>query len=332
METCAADKVIDEVGDGLSYTDFDIKVDSVEADEDKINLNVTVTNTGDKFAGKEVVQVYYEAPQGKLGKPARELGAFLKTKELAPGESQNMAIELPIKEMASYDDSNATGNKSCYVLEEGAYNIYVGNSVRNNELVYTYTLDALKVVEQLQEAMCPDDDKLTILKPGDRKSDGTYTETYIPSQKPTVDMAKRIEDNLPPTMEITGDVGISLQDVRDGKADLDKFIAQLDVSELALIVRGEGMSNPRVTQGTASAFGGLSDSLFNYGIPAACCADGPSGLRYEGKATQLPIGTCLSATWNPELVRELYTMEGQELLRNEVDTVLGPGVNIHRNP
>ena len=61
-------------------------------------------------------------------------------------------------------------------------------------------------------------------------------------------------------------------------------MAQLSVEELAQIVRGEGMSNPRVTQGTASAFGGISDALFNYGIPAACCADGPSGLRYDGKA------------------------------------------------
>ena len=84
------------------------------------------------------------------------------------------------------------------------------------------------------------------------------------------------------------------------------------------------MSNPRVTKGTASAFGGLSDTLFAYGIPAACCADGPSGLRMEGKATQLPIGTALSASWNPKLVRELYTMEGQELYGNQVDTLLGP--------
>ena len=133
-------------------------------------------------------------------------------------------------------------------------------------------------------------------------------------------------------MEITGDVGITLQDVHAGKSSVEEFVAQLSVEELAQIVRGEGMSNPRVTKGTASAFGGLSDSLFNYGIPAACTADGPSGLRMEAKATQLPIGTALSASWNPKLVRELYTMEGMELCRNEVDTLLGPGVNIHRHP
>ncbi len=332
FETFAPEKVMYPFGFGLSYTTFDIESTKVRETEDAITVTAKVTNTGSEYSGKEVVQVYYEAPQGALGKPARALGAFQKTKELAPQESETLEIVLPKDRMASYDDSNATGHKSCYVLEAGAYHIYLGNSVRNHTLVYTYQLDTLKVVEQLSEAMCPDDDQLTLLKPGTRKADGTYEETYVPAQKPTVDMAKRIEENLPPTMEITGDMGITLQDVRDGKADLDRFIAQLDVSELALIVRGEGMSNPRVTQGTASAFGGLSDSLFNYGIPAACCADGPSGLRYEGKATQLPIGTALSSSWNIKLVRELYTMEGQELVRNEVDTLLGPGVNIHRNP
>lgn len=332
FETFKPEKVLYEFGYGLSYTTFDIETLDVKADNEKIMAQVKVTNTGKECAGKEVVQVYFEAPQGQLGKPARQLVAFQKTEKLNPGQSQTLNIEWEIDSMASYDDSNVTGHKSCYVLENGEYNIYIGNSVKKTKMVFTFKLDELKCVEQLSECMCPNDDELTIMKPGARKEDGTYEITYIPSQKPTVDLAKRIEDNLPETMEITGDVGITLQDVRDGKADIKDFVAQLTVPELAQIVRGEGMSNPRVTQGTASAFGGLSDSLFNYGIPAACCADGPSGLRMNEKATQLPIGTALSASWNPELVKELYTMEGQELYRNNVDTLLGPGVNIHRNP
>ncbi len=332
FETFKPEKVIYEFGFGLSYTTFAIETVSAKAEGDRISLEVKVTNTGDKYAGKEVVQVYYEAPQGKLGQPARQLCAYQKTDKIAPGQSQTLIFDFTVDSLASYDDSGVTGHKSCYLLEAGDYNFYVGNSVKNNELSFTYKLNELKVTEQLSECMCPDDENLTIMKPGTRQADGTYEITYVPSQKPTVDLAKRIEDNLPVTMDITGDVGITLQDVRDGKAKVEEFVAQLSVPELAQIVRGEGMSNPRVTQGTASAFGGLSDSLFNYGIPAACCADGPSGLRMEGKATQLPIGTALSSSWNPELVKELYTMEGQELYRNQVDTLLGPGVNIHRNP
>lgn len=332
FETFAPEKVVYEFGFGQSYTTFDIETLSAKVEDEKVKLQAKVTNTGDTYSGKEVVQVYYSAPQGKLGKPAKELCAYVKTNKLAPSESQTVEIEFVVKDMASYDDSGVTGNKSSYVLEAGDYVIYVGNSVRNVKEVLTYNVEELVVTEQLSEVCCPNDENLTILKPGKQKADGTFEKEYIPSQKPTVDMAKRIEDNLPETMEITGDKGITLQDVYEGKNTIEDFVAQLSVEELAQIVRGEGMSNPRVTQGTASAFGGISDALFNYGIPAACCADGPSGLRYDGKATQLPIGTALSASWNAPLVRELYTMEGEELRANQIDTLLGPGVNIHRHP
>ena len=332
FETFAPEKVMFEFGYGLSYTTFNIETVSAKEEDGKIKLQVKVTNTGDTYSGKEVVQAYYSAPQGNLGKPVKELCAYAKTENLAPKESQVVELEVAIKDMASYDDSGVTGHKSCYVLEAGDYNIFVGNSVRNVEKVYTHSIEQLEVVEQLSEVCCPNDENLTILKPGKMKADGTFEKEYVPSQKPTVDMAKRIEDNLPKTMEITGDKDITLQEVQDGKNTLEEFVAQLSVEELAQIVRGEGMSNPRVTQGTASAFGGISDALFNYGIPAACCADGPSGVRYDGKATQLPIGTALAASWNAPLVRELYTMEGEELRANQVDTLLGPGVNIHRHP
>src|SRR5690606_26272315 len=104
--------------------------------------------------------------------------------------------------------------------------------------------------------------------------------------------------------------------------------------DLAAIVRGEGMSSPLVTPGTASAFGGVTERLQQFGLPIACTADGPSGIRMDSghKATQVPIGTLLAATWNPEFVEELYVMEGQELLSNNIDALLGPGMNIRRSP
>ena len=87
---------------------------------------------------------------------------------------------------------------------------------------------------------------INIMKPGKKNADGTYEVTYVPVSTQTVDMAKRISDNLPMDMPITGDMGITLQDVRDGKATLEKFVAQLSIEEMAIIIRGEGMSNPRV--------------------------------------------------------------------------------------
>lgn len=341
FETFAPEKVQYEFGFGLSYTKFDVETVAARALEDKVELEVKVKNVGDIYSGKEVVQVYYAAPQGELGKPAKELVTFIKTKELNPGEEEILKVSFDIKAMASYDDSGVTGNKSCYVLEAGEYEIFVGNSVRNVEKVSfeagekvsdgKLVIDNTIVTEQLQEVMAPIVD-LKIMKPGAKKEDGTYEITYVQASKSTVDLAKRIEENLPEEMEITGDRGITFQDVRDGKATLDEFVAQLTVEEMAILVRGEGMSNPRVTKGTASAFGGMSDSLFSYGIPAACCADGPSGLRMEAKSVQIPIGTLLAASWNKNLVEELYELEGEALYANEVDTLLGPGANIHRNP
>ena len=104
-----------------------------------------------------------------------------------------------------------------------------------------------------------------------------------------------------------------------GKVSMEEFIAQLSDEDLATIVRGEGMSNPLVTPGTASAFGGMSERLRKYGMPIGCTADGPSGIRMDSghKATQVPIGTLLAATWDPELVEELYVLEGKELVRNQ---------------
>lgn len=87
---------------------------------DALTLGIGIKNTGNR-AGKEVVQVYCQAPQGALGKAARVLCGFAKTGELQPGELQELEITVPVSCLASYDDSGVTGRKSCYVLEPGEY-------------------------------------------------------------------------------------------------------------------------------------------------------------------------------------------------------------------
>uniref|UniRef100_UPI00403F0DFA glycoside hydrolase family 3 C-terminal domain-containing protein n=1 Tax=Paenibacillus sp. FSL H8-0332 TaxID=2954742 RepID=UPI00403F0DFA len=342
FETFCPDKVQYEFGYGISYTTFKLEPEEAKlvnlAGEPQIEIGVTVTNTGAAYAGKEVVQVYVEAPQGQLGQPAKALAAFTKTKLLEPGESQRLIVSFPLHSVASYDDAGVTGYPSAYVLEAGTYRFYAGTSVKAVSAVLLdgqegYVLDELKVVEQLQEAMAPTESFMR-MKPGARKADGSYelVSSEVPTRK--VDLAERIERNLPQQLPQTGNQGYTLRDVHDGKVSMSTFIAQLSDQDLAAIVRGEGMSSPLVTPGTASAFGGVSDSLFSYGIPVAATADGPSGIRMDSgaKATQVSIGTLLAATWNAELVEALYVMEGQELLRNQVDALLGPGLNIRRSP
>lgn len=342
FETFRLDRVQFEFGYGLSYTSFQLKPEeaklTLKDGKQYVEIGVTVKNIGTTYAGKEVVQVYYEAPQGKLGKPAKALAAFAKTKELQTGESQHLTVSFPVHVMASYDDAGVTGYPSAYVLEAGTYRLYVGTSVRNVEEISFegqngYIVESLQVVEQLQEAMAPTE-SFTRMMPGARKEDGSYELTFVEVPKRKISMAERIEQNLPQTLEQTGNQGYKLRDVYDGKVTMETFIAQLSDQDLAVIVRGEGMSSPLVTPGTASAFGGLSDSLLDYGIPIACTADGPSGIRMDSgqQATQVAIGTLLAATWNTELVEQLYVMEGKELLGYNIDTLLGPGLNIRRSP
>ncbi|RXZ83186.1 hypothetical protein EBB07_07620 [Paenibacillaceae bacterium] len=333
FETFAPEKVLYPFGFGLSYTEFEIKTTDVQTGKDEIKVDVTVKNTG-KVEGKEVVQVYYGAPQGKLGKPAKELAAFAKTGILQPGDSQSITLSFDTRDMASYDDGGATGHKSAYVLEAGEYQIYVGNSVQHATRKATYTLEDLKVVEQLQEALAPTR-AFDRLKPGERKLDGTFNVAKESVPQRTINLAQRIQENLPAPIERTENKGYKLVDVYNGKVTMDAFIAQFTNNDLGAIVLGEGMSSPKVTAGTASAFGGVTNSLLALGLPIDSAADGPSGIRMETnaeRATSIPNGTMLACTWNLELNERLFDLLGKEMLLNKIDTLLGPGVNIHRNP
>lgn len=348
FETFAPEKVMYEFGFGLSYTEFSmetVKAESTGNGKDaKIALSIRVKNIGEA-AGKEAAQVYMSAPQGQLGKPAKVLCGFAKTKLLAPGEEEVLELTIPVSRFASYDDSGVTGHKSCYVLEEGLYKIYVGNSVRCTEKANVdgkggYGVSSCIVTEELKEALAPTKEFLR-LKTGRQKEDGVFARAYEKAPQQMVDLAERIKSRLPKELPQTGNKGITLQavaeNIKNGSSveeELDAFVAQFTNEELAVIVRGEGMSSPKVTPGTASAFGGVSDSLHGYGIPIACASDGPSGIRMESglKATQLPIGTLLACSFNIPMMEELYQMEGRELVGNEIDTLLGPGINIHRYP
>ncbi|CAI6059015.1 glycoside hydrolase family 3 C-terminal domain-containing protein [Cohnella sp. JJ-181] len=342
FETFRPERVQFAFGFGLSYTTFGLAPEearTVDAGgEPFISVDVAVTNTGTAYAGKEVVQLYYEAPQGKLGRPVRALAAFAKTRLLQPGESQRLTLRFPVRTMAAYDDAGATGHASAYVLEAGTYRLYVGTSVKHAVSVGCdgqagYVAASLQVVEQLEEAMAPTV-SFARMKPGARQEDGSYALVYEEVPRRTVRMAERIESRLPETLAQTGDQGYKLKDVHEGRVSMRAFIAQFGDEDLAAIVRGEGMSSPLVTPGTASAFGGVSDGLLRFGVPVACTSDGPSGIRMDSghKATQVSIGTLLAATWDTALVEELYVMEGRELVRNRIDALLGPGLNIRRSP
>ena len=331
FETFAKDKVLYPFGYGLSYTTFETRVEILKNTGDEITVSATVSNTGE-VRGKEVVQVYVKVPQGRLGNPARKLIGFAKTKELAPGEQEEICIVIPKYDMASYDDSGVTGHKSCYVLEEGCYEIFVGSDVRSAVSVGCYE-EEFRVLEELEEAYAPVEKfqrMKAVLLP-----DGTYQAVTEEVPVRTVDPQERRANEMPETLDYTGGgKGYKLVDVLDKKVSMEEFVAQISEEDLIAMFRGEGMCSPKVTAGTAAAFGGVTDGLTALGIPVGCCSDGPSGIRMDcgTKAFSLPNGTSLGCTFNVELVGALYEMTGKELRLNKIDSLLGPGMNIHRNP
>ena len=330
FETFARDKVLYPFGYGLSYTTFEMKAEVLKNTGDEITVSAMVANTGE-LKGKEVVQVYVKVPQGKLGNPARKLIGFAKTKELEPGEQEEVCIVIPKYDMASYDDSGVTGHKSCYVLEEGTYEIFVGSDVRSAVSVGCYE-EEFRVIEELEEAYAPVEKfqrMKAVLLP-----DGTYQAVTEDVPVRTIDPQERRANEIPETYVYTGDKGYKLVDVLDKKVSMEEFVAQISEEDLIAMFRGEGMCSPKVTAGTAAAFGGVTDGLTALGIPVGCCSDGPSGIRMDcgTKAFSLPNGTSLGGTFNVKLVGALYEMTGKELRLNKIDSLLGPGMNIHRNP
>ena len=256
-------------------------------------VEAVVTNVGNE-SGKETVILYVELPQGVLGQPSRRMAGYAKTKELKPGESQKVTISFSLYDIASFDETGAVTARIGYVLEKGEYRFYLGGDVRSAQVICCASLPEDRLIQRLSAQMEPIM-AFRRMKPIDK--DGKYMISYenVPVTTNTHDEERVI--NLPAqTLPYSGDVGLKLKDVQSGLASMDAFLAQLSDEDLCCIVRGEGMGSPKVTPGTAAAFGGVSENLKNYGIPCACCSDGPSGMRMDSgtKAFSLPNGTLLA--------------------------------------
>ncbi len=318
FETFAKDKVLYPFGFGLSYTTFSFENIKFTAD-DEITISLDVKNTGN-FSGKETVQVYFEAPQGRLGKPARVLDTFKKTKELASGESEHLILSFPVSEMSSYDEE-----KSAYIIEKGVYKIYLGTDVRSAELCGQYNADEDTVIQQLAQRGAP---VKTFNRLINENGKPVYKAVPLSKRNLKQDILSGIPEEIRPCNK-----NILLSDVKNGKATLNEFVGTLSVSDLEALSRGDfTMNSPLGAPGNAGAFGGTTKSLRDKGVPPLITTDGPSGIRLKATSSLLPIGVSLACTWNPDLIEALYEEVGKEMNARGSDILLAPGMNIHRNP
>lgn len=326
FNTFARDKIIYPFGFGLSYTKFEITDCKVKQNaETTATVTFTVKNAGD-FTGKQVVQVYLSVPQGKLGKPSRELAAYVKTKELAPNESQTLSVTVELKDFASFDDMGVTGYKNSFVLESGEYKIFIGENVSCVKEIYTLNLDGMVLIKACEEACAP---RYSFKRMVNAK--GVH---YENTPVATVNLRERVLNRLPKTFERKNGTDYSFQDVIDGKITPDEFVAEFTPEELDAFTRGSlyMMDSPYGPKGSAGTFGANCQPLFDKGIPAISTNDGPSGARLQAHSTLLPNGVALASSFNDELVENLTYEFGKEVIARKSHVLLAPGINIHRNP
>ncbi len=327
------DKVVYPFGYGLSYTDFALTVTDVAETDTGICLTVSVKNIG-KYPGKEVVQAYASAPQGKLGKANRSLVAFRKTNLLEPGEEQALELSFDRYAFASYDDLGVIC-RSAYVLEAGVYCFYVGTDVRTAEKVdYTLTLEQDLVVNQLSRKLAP-----TSL-PRRLRADGSYELLEISQgNDPNACIFEKMEPGteegmapavrgIPRHVMFNPNPPHMLMDVVEGNVTLDAFIEQLSDDDLIHLLGGQ----PNTTVANTFGMGNMPE----YGIPNIMTADGPAGVRINPqcgvRTTAFPCGTLLASTWEPGIVEAVGAAGGAELKENNLAMWLTPAINIHRNP
>ena len=335
---------------------------SVEGKEKpEVNVLVKVTNTGKEYGGREVVQVYVSAPEGKLEKEYRRLCGFAKTKELAPGESGELTVSFPVYQMASYEESTAE-----WVLEAGVYGVWVGNSLGESRLSGMLQLAERKTLVKVDN-ICPLKAELKELSLSGEKRKARY-EAWVQEGK---------EKGLSMTELNLSAVTTEAIDYADAPEDAEeeavKLVDKLTVEQMILLATGDPGKGQGSNLGAAGisvpgSAGETSSCAREQGIASIVLTDGPAGLRlnstyyvkdgqivklpfeasvehgifapdkeYEGEkyyqyCTAIPVGALLAQSWDENLIEEVGKIIGDEMIRFSTDLWLAPGMNIHRNP
>ncbi len=314
----AEKKVNYPFGYGLSYTYFELTKPNAEILGEKVKISLSVKNIG-KMAGKEVVQIYYSAPQGNLGKSKISLSGFKKTSLLAPGDTENIEIQFNISDMASFDDLGKL-QKSAFLLEKGEYSFFAGNNCRNlkkADLIFKVKEDYI-VTKQLKSKCAPNKLEKRMLSNGEFEKLPSFPIKDYDNVSAPINSAKAPDSEKP----------IMFSAVADGKITLDEFICQLTDDELILLMSGIKSLGVANTAG----IGGIE----RLGIPAFMTTDGPAGVRLEPQVgiptTAWPCATLLACTWNTDLAYEMGKAGALEAKENGLAVWLTPALNIHRNP
>lgn len=323
-------------GYGLSYTTFSQQLGELTATAEGVEVNVTVTNTGDR-PGKDVVQLYLTAPytNGGIEKSEVALVAFDKTAELAAGASETVTLRATWEDMASYDYRTT----HAYVVEQGDYEfklmsnahqvidsattrvdetiVYDGSNKRSTDnVVATNQFDGSSgEVEVLSRANNFANHDSALAPAVDRQMTQAEIDA-VHVTLPTVESAQ---------MPVTGaDNGLTLADMAGVDYDdpqWDLLLDQLSVNDMVTLV----------------TYGGYqTEAIASIDKDRTVDIDGPQGLSsFMGasvRAGAYPTDMVLASTWNVDLANERGRMVGLEALELGVNGWYAPGMNLHRSP
>lgn len=347
-------------GYGLSYTDFQLEVIGITAGSN-IQTEVRVTNIGSEHSGKEVVQVYVSPPSGKLEKEYRRLCGFAKTSVLAPGESGTVMVSFPVYQMASFDATEAE-----WILDQGVYSLWVGNSLADSTLYALLLLDEKKVLVKGKN-ICPLSEELEEMSyPTDKREQRHAADIAAGQKKKVLELSLNLSDM---ETEI-----INYQDDFDSEDDeAAGIVKDLRIEQMIQLStgdpgKGQGSSLGAAGISVPGSAGETSTVAYENGVANIVLADGPAGLRlnqmyavkdgvvqmppfeaslehgffcdnmnldgtrYYQYCTAIPVGTLLAQSWDEKLLAEVGAMIAEEMEIFGVTLWLAPGMNIHRNP
>ena len=285
-------------GFGLSYTAFEI-----HAAMQGLCVTAAVKNTGSR-AGNEVVQVYVQIPEGILEQPPKRLVGFAKTRLLQAGETEILTIQIEKGQLASFDTQSAS-----WVLEKGSYLFFAGNSVRDVSECGEFHLKRDLCLKQSANLMAPPIEVNKLSK----------TNPEFPTGKQSGIRPGATELSHPRSSGSQYPVAESTE---------NDFVAGLSVEELARLSvcasHGWGMH--------AKGEAGRIFKLGKYNIPDFVVADGNSGVNINKPNIGMPSSNLVCATWDRALAWKAGEIIAKEALENDINLLLAPGMNIHRNP
>lgn len=357
-------------GYGLSYTAFDWSGYQVTEGEDAFTARITVTNTGDA-KGKEVVQIYLQSPytqydrENGIEKASAELVGYAKTKELAPGESETVTVEIPKESMKAYD-ADGTGS---YIVDAGDYYLAAGRNVHdalnhilaakgrgdadtmagtgNEELAYRYTQAEMdtqtyavsaetgnQIQDQFEEAdLRTYDEDITYLSRSDWS--GTWPSLYA-------------DGEFEASEELIRALEISYENDEDASMPEFETVSE-EYGELTLAgLIGTDYDDPRwdalLNQMSKEEIynlvrksGYLTMNIDSVSAPKTVDKDGPAGISATLTGGNIscmayPSEMVFASTWNTELIEQVGRMIGEDGLNAGVTIWYAPAMNIHWTP